>query len=91
MYTRDDVLDKLIAAGLGDIEQPQITPDQFERAMAGEIVIPQRPRGPMPGARTEVCARCNGPKENRAWTYCRNCTAERRSIYRARKRKWYLA
>ena len=45
-YTRDEVLDKLIAAGLGDIEQHRITPDQYKRAMAGEVVIPQRPRAP---------------------------------------------
>lgn len=37
-YTPDAVLDKLIAAGLGDVPQSHITRDQFERAMRGEKV-----------------------------------------------------
>ena len=79
-YTCDEVLDKLIAAGLGDIEQHRITPDQYKRAMAGEVVIPQRPRAP---ASMGKCARCQGDKENRAWTYCRKCKAEQTSTVSA--------
>ena len=37
-YTPTDVLDKLIAAGLGDVRRDRITPDEWVRAMAGEIV-----------------------------------------------------
>ena len=75
-YTRDDVLDKLIAAGLGDIEQHRITRDQYKRAMAGEVVKPQKVRGPVPGIRTDKCARCQGDKEIRSWPYCRKCRGE---------------
>ena len=39
-YTPEHILDALLAAGLGDIPQPLITPDQFARALAGETVHP---------------------------------------------------
>ena len=79
-YTSDEVLDKLIAAGLGDVERRQITPEQFKRAMAGEVVKPQRAHAP---ASMGKCARCQGDKENRAWTYCRKCKAEQTSTVSA--------
>ena len=75
MYTRDEVLDKLIAAGLGGIEQHRITPDQYERAMAGEVVIP--PRNRAPGSSDGKCPRCGAVKEHRSYSYCRKCRAER--------------
>jgi len=38
VYTPNAILDKLIAAGLGDVEQTLIEPEQFEAAMRGETV-----------------------------------------------------
>jgi len=68
-YTQDDVLDKLIAAGLGGVDQNRITPDQWARAMRGEKVIQeQMPRG------SGLCPRCKGKKQNQTRSYCRACS-----------------
>lgn len=74
-YTPTEVLDALIRAGLGDIEQHLITPAEMERALSGEVVR-------VPRARTGICPRCQEEKENRSWTYCRRCRRERQKQYR---------
>jgi hypothetical protein len=43
-YTSDEVLDKLIRAGLGDVEREKISREEYRRAMAGEVVRRPRPR-----------------------------------------------
>ncbi len=78
-YTRDEVLDKLIAAGLGDTDQHLITQDEYRRAMAGEVVIAPRIKAPSSG-KGEMCPRCHEKKHNKAWSYCRGCTALIRMI-----------
>lgn len=83
-YTREEVLDKLIAAGLGDTEQHHITQDEYRRAMAGEIVIAPRVKAPSKGV-TEICPRCKGEKQNRSWSYCRACNA---AIKKLRPSRW---
>jgi hypothetical protein len=39
-YTASSLLDSLILAGLGDVDQDLLTPDQVARALAGESVSP---------------------------------------------------
>jgi hypothetical protein len=88
-YTRNEVLDKLIAAGLGDVEQHHITQDEYRRAMAGEVVI--APRVKAPERERAICPTCKAEKENRSWSYCRACTAVNRknnpSRWQKRKKK----
>jgi uncharacterized OB-fold protein len=77
------ILDKLIAAGLGDTPQSKIKAAQFVRAMGGEVVvlsqkhrcgnwrIPDRPMCPNCN-QDEARVRAGAPHGLRRWL-CRSC------------------
>ena len=77
-YTSDAVLDKLIAAGLGNVEQHRITPAEFRGAMTGEMV-----------RRWNFCPTCRIREKRKGRPYCRECereaSCENRHAYRRAK------
>lgn len=93
--TPDTVLDCLIAAGLGDVDRLDpyarnaITQDEYDRALAGEVVRGVRRQHL---ARSPNCIACGGIKEpeRSGVSYCRACARKRMqdSRQRAKSKAW---
>jgi uncharacterized C2H2 Zn-finger protein len=88
-YSPAEELEKLIAAGLGDVERSRITPDQYARAMRGEVVreriVPRSRTGPRPVMGAHRCPRC-GAVRAKSRAYCRECSIKMSREWRAARR-----